>query len=126
MLFGDALAHLVEGYVEASQETEFGVRGCQVVDGAKAVLICDIGGLDACFFAYFAAYGSKGVRVCCSCCNCYRCVDVAFKEAADDVVTTNVDVYALSFVEEDVAVMRLQPPAATVFAYTTLVDRGVG
>src|SRR2546421_7242223 len=86
------------------------MRGCQVIDDAETVLLCNIGGLDACLFAYFAAYGCKGVRVCFTCFTCficftcYRCIEVAFKEAADDVVTPGIDVYALPFVEEDVAV----------------------
>src|SRR5207253_11394274 len=89
------------------------MRGCQVIDDAETVLLCNIGGLDACLFAYFAAYGCKGIWVCFTCFTCftcficftcYRCIEVAFKEAADDVVTPGIDVYALSFVEEDVAV----------------------
>ena len=111
VLFGYALADLVEGNVEASEEAEFGVGGCQVVEDAETVLFRDIGGLDACFFAYFAADGCEGVgvcrtcRTCCNCFNCFSCfscfscVEVAFKEAADDVVAPGVDVYALSFVE---------------------------
>ena len=102
MLFGDALAHLVEGYVEASQETEFGVRGCQVVDGAKAVLICDIGGLDACFFAYFAADGAKGAWLL-----GVSAVEVAFEEAANDVVAANVDIHSLPLVKQNIAVAGL-------------------
>src|SRR6266700_544268 len=104
ILFGYALAHLVQGNVEASQEAEFGMRGCQVIDDAQTVLLCNIGCLDACLFAYFAAYGCKGVRVCFICFTCYRCIEVAFKEATDDMVTPGIDVYALPFVEEDVAV----------------------
>src|SRR5260370_5863524 len=89
------------------------MRGCQVIDDTETVLLCNIGGLDACLFAYFAAYGCKGVWVCFICFTClicficficYRCIEVAFKEAADDVVTSGIDVYALPFVEEDVAV----------------------
>ena len=105
VLFGYALVDLVEGNVEAGEEAEFGVGGCQVVEDAETVLLRDIGGLDACFFAYFAADGREGVRVCrtcrtCrSCCKCFRCVEVAFKETADDVVAPGVDVYVLSFVE---------------------------
>ncbi len=101
---------LAQGDVEAGEEAKFGVGGCEVVDDAEAVLFCDIGGLDACFFAYFAAYGCKGVGVCRTCITCITCitccgcVEVAFEEAADDVITSGVDVYALSFVEEDVVV----------------------
>src|SRR5450759_2380099 len=99
--------HLVQGNAESREEAYFGMGRCHVVDDAEAVLLCDIGGLDACFFAYFAAYGCKGVRVCrrcCTCCKCCGCVEVAFEEAADDVETSGVDVYALSFVEEDIVV----------------------
>ncbi|HAG97387.1 MAG TPA: hypothetical protein DCL75_00595 [Ktedonobacter sp.] len=63
---------------------------CHVIDDAEAVLFCDIGSLDTCFFAYFAAYGCKGIWI------CRTCIKVAFKEAADDVVTTDVDGYLAS------------------------------
>ena len=57
VLFGYALVDFIEGNVETGEEAEFGVGSCQVVEDAETVLFRDIGGLDACFFAYFAADG---------------------------------------------------------------------
>ena len=60
----------------------------QVVDHAETVLLRDIRHLYPGLFAYLAANGSKWVRLHCS------HVQVALEEAADDVVTPGIDVYA--------------------------------
>src|SRR5690242_7839156 len=88
--------------MQASEKTEFGVGRCQVVDEAQTVLLGDVGWLDAGFLANFTAHGSKRVGL-----SVFQAVTVALKEAADDVVASNVDIDATPFVEQDIAVARL-------------------
>src|SRR5579872_1131407 len=91
-----------QGNMQAGEEAEFGVRRCQVVDEAQAILLRNIRSQDTGFLAYFATYGPERVGLPIAC-----AIAPAFKEAADDVVASNIHVYALAFIEQDIAVAGL-------------------
>lgn len=66
VLFGDARMHLLQRNGEASEKAEFAVRQREVVDGPEAVLLTDIGGLDARLLADFATNGGEWVWLRCN------------------------------------------------------------
>src|ERR1700694_6030158 len=88
--------------MQAGKKTKFGVCRRQVVDQAQAILLRNIGELDARFFTYFAAHSSKWVGS-----PIFQAVEAALKEAADDVIASNIDINAPPFIEQDVAVAGL-------------------
>ena len=94
----------------------------KVRDESEAVLGADVGCLYACLFADLALDGPEWIGVLL---RVY--VDTAFKEAADDVVASVVNIYALTLVEKDNVVATLDngTDGKRITVYAVITSCGV-